>query len=155
MSGDQPNGAASAEDFQSAARLRGEPEQLVLPKSGLKVMLRRPSPMWFLFRGLLPASLAARAEGGQPSIDSVQDLRALAEWMVPLLREVFVQPRLTLEPGPCEISPDLLDVEDANFVIRWAVGEVASAAGDLASFREQRTSFARGAGGRNLALPAE
>jgi hypothetical protein len=147
MSHERANGVASADDFRTAAGVRGEPERLVLPKSGLKVLLRRPSPMWFLFRGLLPASLAARLDQGRARIDSVEDLRALAEWMVPLLREVFVQPRLALEPGPGEISPDLLDLDDAGFVIRWAVGEVAGEAGDLAGFCEQRTPFASGAGG--------
>lgn len=78
----------------------------------------------------------------------------LAEWMVPLLREVFVEPRLTLDPGPGEISPDLLDLEDASFVIRWSVGEVASESSDLASFRSQQSSPAGGASGRNVALPA-
>lgn len=152
--GEDKNGLASAEDFQSAAQARGDLERIVLPKSGLSVMLRRPSPMWFLFHGLLPASLAARISGGQTHIDTVEDLRVLAEWMVPLLREVFVEPRLTLDPGPGEISPDLLDLEDASFVIRWSVGEVASESGDLASFRSERSSPAGGTSGRNVALPA-
>src|ERR1700722_1352416 len=150
------NGVASVQDFQSAAHARGTPERLTLPKSGLKVVLRRPNPMWFLFHGLLPASLAARVEGEQARIESVEDLRALADWMVPLLAEVFVEPRLTLEPGPGSISPDLLDLEDATFVIRWAVGGVASeAGGDLAAFRDGRTPAAPGASGRDVALPSK
>ena len=153
MDREDKNGLASAEDFQSAAQARGDVERIVLPKSGLNVMLRRPSPMWFLFNGLLPASLAARVAGGEARIDNVQDLRTLADWMVPLLREVFVQPRLALEPGPGEISPDLLDLEDASFVIRWSVGEVASESGDLGPFRSERSSSASGASGRNVALP--
>lgn len=155
MSEEKKNGVASAEDFELAAQERGEPERIVLPKSGLKVILRRPSPMWFLFHGLLPASLAARVEGGQTHIESTDEIRALADWMVPLLREVFVQPRLKLEPGPGEISPDLLDLEDASFVIRWAVGEVAEASGDLASFRDEPGPAQSSPGGRNVALPAK
>jgi hypothetical protein len=156
MSEHGENGVASVKDFQIAAETRGTPERLILPKSGLKVLLRRPNPMWFLYHGLLPASLAARVEGGQARIESVEDLRALAQWMVPLLSEVFVEPRLTLEPGPGSISPDLLDLEDATFVIRWAVGEVASeAGGDLATFRDGRTTAAAGASGRNMALPTK
>ena len=147
------NGVASPDDFIFAARLRGQPEHVVLPKSGLKVLLRRPSPMWFLFRGLLPASLAVKLEGGQARVETVEDLRALAEWMVPLLSEVFVEPRLALRPGPGEISPDLLDLDDASFAIRWAVGEVASESGDLASFRADGTPAASGAGRGDLALP--
>ena len=153
MSEHGENGVASVQDFQSAAQARGTPERLTLPKSGLKVVLRRPNPMWFLFHGLLPASLASRVAGGEARIESVEDLRALADWMVPLLSEVFVEPRLTLEPGLGSISPDLLDLEDATFVVRWAVGEVASEAGDLAAFCDERTSLAAGAGGRDVALP--
>lgn len=149
------NGFASSDDFLFAARQRGEAECVVLPKSGLKVLLRRPSPMWFLFRGLLPASLAVRLEGGQAGLETVEDLRALAEWMVPLLGEVFVEPRLALEPGPGEISPDLLDLEDASFVVRWAVGEVASESGDLAGFRANGASAAGGAGRGNVVLSAK
>ena len=151
----QANGIASAQDFQAAAQTRGNPERLMLPKSGLSVLLRRPSPMWFLFRGLLPASLAARLEGGQARLESAEDLRVLADWMVPLLSEVFVEPRLCLEPGPNEISPDLLDLEDTTFVIRWAVGEVASEARDLAPFRNERTSAPARPSGSNVALPAQ
>lgn len=147
------NGFASSDDFLIAARQRGKPECVVLPKSGLKVLLRRPSPMWFLFRGLLPASLAVRLEGGQSRLETVEDLRALAEWMVPLLGEVFVEPRLVLDPGPGEISPDLLDLEDASFVVRWAVGEVASESGDLAGFRADGTPAASGAGRGNVVMP--
>jgi hypothetical protein len=154
MDTESKNGLASAEDFQSAAQARGDVERIVLPKSGLNVMLRRPSPMWFLFHGLLPASLAARIAGGEARIENVEDLRTLADWMVPLLSEVFVQPRLALDPGPGEISPDLLDLEDASFVIRWSVGEVASESGDLGPFRSERSPSAGGASGRNVALPA-
>jgi len=147
------NGVASPDDFIFAARQRGQPEHVVLPKSGLKVLLRRPSPMWFLFRGLLPASLAVKLEGGHTRVETVEDLRALAEWMVPLLSEVFVEPRLALQPGPGEISPDLLDLDDASFAIRWAVGEVASESGDLASFCRDGTPAASGASRGDLALP--
>ena len=149
------NGIATAEEFRAAARVRGELAPMVLPCSGLKVLLRRPSPLWFLFHGLLPASLAARLEGGQPQIETADDLRTLADWMVPLLGEVFVEPRLVLEPGPAEISPDLLELEDVSFIIRWAVGEVTAEAGDLARFRNQREPAAGGADGSDVALPAK
>ncbi len=149
------NGVASSDDFVFAAQQRSQPERVVLPKSGLKVLLRRPSPMWFLFRGLLPASLAVRLEGGRARLETVEDLRALAEWVVPLLGEVFVEPRLVLEPGPGEISPDLLDLEDASFVVRWAVGEVASESCDLAGFRRDGTPAASGTGSGDVALPAK
>jgi hypothetical protein len=134
LSGEASNGCASAEEFRFAASRRNDPESVRLPKSGLCVKLRRPSPLWLLLHGLLPASLAVRLEGRETRITSPDDLRALADWMVPLLQEVFVQPRLCIEPGPGEISPDLLELEDASFVIRWAVGEVAAVDSDLVPF---------------------
>jgi len=146
------NHVASADDFRQAAG-QGTVERVVLPKLGRAVLLRRPTPMWFLFHGQLPTSLAARAQNGGPGpgsafVQTAEDLRALADWMAPLLQAVFVEPRLSMNPGPGEISPELLDMEDANFVIRWAVGEVqgtgervqgsggAGPANDLGTFRD-------------------
>ncbi len=154
------NGIARAEDFL-ALRDAATAERVVLPKLGKAVLLRRPTPMWFLFRGQLPATLAGRLQDGSASFNTVEDFQALATWVVPLLSHVFVEPGLSLHPGAGEISPDLLDIEDASFVIRWAVGEVTSeggnalSVGDLAEFRGGPASTASGAGGRDLGMPAK
>ena len=56
------NGIASAADFRTAAAAsKSPPERVVLPKLGKAVLMRRPAPMWFIFRGRLPQSLAIRA----------------------------------------------------------------------------------------------
>ena len=161
MSDEKKNGIATTEDFRQAAAAKAEPERVVLPKLGKAVLLRRPSPMWFVFRGRLPQSLAVRAlpEAGCPNLggaNAAEDLLRLADWMVALLEEVFVEPRVSLHPGPGEISPELLDSEDVNFIIRWAYGEVGSEGrDDLALFRREREPAAAGAGGGDVVVPAE
>jgi hypothetical protein len=147
MSEEQINHLATPQDFKLAQDLDRKVHRVVLPKLGKAVLMRRPSPLWFIFRGQLPASLAAKvahtnASAPQnPPLKAPEDFQHLARWIVELLEEIMVQPRVSLSPGPGEIPPDLIPDEDLNFMIRWAMGEVASdggeasAEGDLARFR--------------------
>ncbi|HLI35047.1 MAG TPA: hypothetical protein VKW70_08375 [Terriglobia bacterium] len=147
MSEEQNNHLATPQDFKLAQELDREVHRVVLPKLGKAVLMRRPSPLWFIFRGQLPASLASRvaqANAGappNPPLKAPEDFQRVARWVVELLEEIMVQPRVSLSPGPGEIPPDLISDEDLNFMIRWAMGEVASdggdasSAGDLARFR--------------------
>ncbi|MGH9354201.1 MAG: hypothetical protein ACRD2G_18895 [Terriglobia bacterium] len=138
------NHIATSQDFKTAFELDQRVERVVLPKLGKAVLMRRPSPLWFVFRGQLPQTLAIAGTIGNtpPVVHTPEEAQALAGWIVDLLSEVMVQPRISLSPGPDEIPPDLLADEDLNFIIRWAVGEVASEgsngspARDLAPFRE-------------------
>jgi len=155
------NSIAKPQDFE-ALRDATPAERVVLPKLGKAVLLRRPTPMWFLFRGQLPATLAARLQGGPASLGAMEDFQALLNWAVPLLSHIFVEPRLSLHPAAGEISPDLLDIEDASFVIRWAVGEIQGAGNggegltnDLRPFRGEPEPVAVGAGGGDLGMPAK
>ena len=168
------NGVAKPEDFRRAAEQRKAEtqaaERVMLPESRHAVMLRRPTPMWFLFHGHLPMSVAARqsapaggAAGGAAAIQTAEELAEFSSWIVELLSEVFVRPRLSLNPGAEEISPEWLPEEDVNFIIRWAVGEVTTdpdqigAGHDLAEFRRTAagTPPAPGAGGGDLPLSAQ
>jgi hypothetical protein len=163
------NHIATAEDFRQAAERRdGETERVVLPRLGKAVMMRHPAPMWFIFRGRLPQSLAVRAfpaaAGSSGSVagsdgtsgNALEELAQLAGWIIALLEEVMVSPRVSMTPGPGEISPDLLDAEDVNFIIRWAYGEVGSGgADDLLPFRAEREPAAPGAGCGGMVVPAQ
>ncbi len=162
------NHIAKPEDFRQAAEERKAemqaPQRVVLPKSDLAVILRRPTPLWFLFHGSLPMSLAAkqsRGEAGMSSsvaatLETAEEFIEFSKWMVDLLREVFVEPRLSLAPGANEISPEWLDEDDVNFIIRWAVGEVTTDGRDLAEFRGKRAadSPAPGAGSGDVSSVA-
>jgi hypothetical protein len=161
------NRTATAEDFRRAAEARRAeeqlPERVVLPNSGYAVVLRRPTPMWFLFHGHLPMSLAARQSDAAGTIQSAEEFIEFSKWMVELLGEVFVAPKLSLNPGADEISPEWLGEEDVNFIIRWAVGEVtadatsASGSRDLARFRGKASGAHSPArpGSGNVSLPPE
>lgn len=133
--------AASSRDFYNAFS-RDYPAQPVrLPKLGKAVLLRRPSPMWFIFHNQLPGTLAARLtaeDHAKAGSAPAQEAAQTTQWVFALLQQVMVQPRVSLTPTPEEISPDLIAEEDLNFIIRWAYGEVASDGSDLASFRAGR-----------------
>lgn len=163
------NPIATSDEFKKRAEAdrRHRAERVVLPKSGLAVLLARPSTRWFLFHQRLPMSLAAHAEVGplhEPPLPSAQEARELAEWVVALVQKTVVEPRLSLNPGPEEISPDWLSQEDVDFIIRYAVGEVVALTpdpsptgkgeggegGDLVPFRREREPSAAGAGGRDV-----
>ncbi|HKS97518.1 MAG TPA: hypothetical protein VJV74_15495 [Terriglobia bacterium] len=169
---EKENHLATPEDFRQAALAhQNPPERVVLPQLGRAVLLRRPTPMWFVFRGRLPQSLAVRAFPGLAvpgetgsntdravgaSGNAVEELTLLADWILTLLEEVMVSPRVSLQPDAGEISPDLLDSEDVNFIIRWAYGEVGSGArDDLVPFRAERQPAAAGAGGGDVVVPSK
>jgi hypothetical protein len=162
---ESPNGLATVEDFKRAAEAReSHAERVVLPKLGKAVLLRRPTPVWFVFRGRLPQSLAARVLGQGPTFGgertaSAVELTELADWIITILQETLVEPRVSLRPGPGEIPPELLDIEDVNFILRWAYGELGTEAGgsaaSLESFPAERKPAAAGAGGGNVVVPAQ
>jgi hypothetical protein len=165
MAEQKRNGLATSEDFERAAEAReSRPERVVLPKLGKAVLLRRPSPVWFVFRGRLPQSLAARiadqgAMVGAERVATAQDVAELADWIVAILQETVLEPRISLNPGPGEIPPELLDIEDVNFILRWAYGELRTesegSAASLDSFRAEREPAGVGPGGRDVVLPSQ
>jgi hypothetical protein len=159
------NGITSADNFRKRAETRKvetQPcERVVLPHSRFPVLLRRPTPMWFLFHGHLPMSLAGKQSGapagaGGP-IQTAEEFVAFSKWIVDLLSEVFVGPKVCLNPGTDEISPEWLAEEDVNFIIRWAVGEVTPEGRDLAEFCGKAAGPvpSPGPSGRSLSCPPE
>jgi hypothetical protein len=150
------NHVATAQDFQRAQDLGRPVERIMLPQLGKGVLMRRPSPRWFLYRGQLPATLAAEVSGATKAPASqIEDLKRFARWIVELLGEVMIQPRVSATPGPGEISSDLISDEDLNFIIKWSMGAVAPDGRDLAPFRGERESADPGADCGGMALPAE
>lgn len=141
------NHIATAADFAAARELETSVERVILPKLQKPVLMRRPSPRWFIYRGSFPAVLAAEIAGQKSDgTRSVEDLQKYARWVCDLLAEVMVQPRVAQDPGPGEISPDLIADEDFTFIVRWALGAVASDGSDLSSFqrRDAADAGARG-----------
>ncbi|MGH9468780.1 MAG: hypothetical protein ACRD1N_00385 [Terriglobia bacterium] len=147
----EKNSIATRKDFEAAQDASRHVERVVLPRLGKAVLLRRPSPLWFIFRGALPKSLAlaalSSAENEQTrkpaGVPAPEEFDSVARWIIELLSEVVLQPRISLSPGPEEIPPEAISDEDLNFIIRWAMGEVAtgeaaaSSAGGLARFHAE------------------
>ena len=133
---------ATSQDFLAFRNSGASVERITLPKLGKIVLMRRPSPLWFVFHQYLPQTLAAGMDSAsQKSVRAADDVGKVADWIAALLSEVMVRPRVSLSPGPEEISPDLINDADLNFIVRWAMGEVvaedcgSSSVADLAPFR--------------------
>lgn len=153
------NQIATAADFRKLALARADekfeaPERVVLPGSGLAVMLRRPKPLYFALAGLpLPQTVAARASESATPV--ISETRETAEKIVNLFSRAFVSPRLSLDPGEGEISPNWLHSDDVTFLFKYLVSEVLAGGQDLATFRaEQEPDAASGAAGEAVALPS-
>jgi hypothetical protein len=131
------NHVATAEDFRALAKSKeAEAEIIKLPTSGLRILVKRPTPSWFLFRGRMPQGLAARSAANQsnPQI-SASEIVELSEWIVALLEKTVIKPKICRNPKMDEIGPDEIPDEDLRFIIRYAQGEVAAEGSDLESFR--------------------
>jgi len=150
----ETNGIATAEDFKAVMEF-GPAERVTLPKLGKPVLLRRPSPMWMLFNGRLPVTLAAKQAGAQAGKANVEEIMSSAQWMFHLLQNVMVKPRCVMNPvASDEISPDMMQMEDVVFIMGWAAGEEVDEARSLSTFREERSAADAGPTGGAVALPA-
>jgi hypothetical protein len=107
------------------------PEYVTLPKSGLEVLLRRPKPLAYT---LLGAPLPGISEDGAETVNpleaqtrmSAEETAYVAGWLAKLWGNVFVQPKLSLRPGPDAIHPDWIPEEDQKFIWKFIRGEVKS-----------------------------
>ncbi len=147
MGNDRKNGIATAEDFRNAFEFSA-PERVVLPKLGKPVILRRPNPNWYMYRGRLPVTLAASLSDIAKNDGQVTqaDIYASADWFLHLLQAVMVQPKCVMNPIHAdEISPDMMDMDDVIFIQAWASGEAVDEANSLATFRPERGATDAGA----------
>ncbi len=116
MDDQKQNGAATAEDFRKRSEETNPPVRVVLPKSGLAVLLRPPNAL----RALLIGHELSKIQ----SLDdaTVEEKKRFTELLVTAVKDVLVEPRLSLTPGVSEISPNWLPEEDAQFLINWGLG---------------------------------
>ncbi|HEV2424319.1 MAG TPA: hypothetical protein VGZ29_05775 [Terriglobia bacterium] len=136
---------ATADDFLNLAEATAyeDPEEITLPHCGLKVILRKPRPVAFVIAGLrLPPAMSQKQsleenQGQGRTISpeelelQIRNVRSYAN----LLRGVFVNPKLSLTPGPGEIHPELIPQPDQEFLLGWMSGEVGSDHSGLTSFQ--------------------
>jgi hypothetical protein len=114
---------AKACDFKAAME-RSNVEQVVLPASGLAVLLCRPPIFAALAMGRAGTQLQARVTGAKPEELKAEDVEAFTQWLTETLARLFVQPRFSVTPEPdCVGLADIL-LDDLKFIFRWLRGEV-------------------------------
>jgi len=119
------NGIAKAEDFKRALE-RANVERVVLPASGLPVLLCRPPVFAALAMGRAGTQLQARVTDAKPEEIKTEDIEAFTQWLTGTLTRLFVQPRFAAAPEADEIGLADILIEDLKFIFRWLRGEVFS-----------------------------
>ena len=117
------NGIAKASDFKAAVE-RSNIEQVLLPASGLAVLLCRPPVFAALAMGRSGTQLQARITDAKPEEIKTEDIEAFTQWLSETLTRLFVEPRFAAAPEAGEIGLADILMEDLKFIFRWLRGEV-------------------------------
>jgi len=150
--GEEANGIATAADFRKLAEASAfeAPAPVVLPKSGLRVLLRRPTKFyWALRRSAWPRELREKldlvAVGVRPELTAEERLLLVREDKQ-MLNEAFVDPKPSLNPGSMQFDPNWLPKEDAEFILKYLRGQVLANGQDLESFPRGEPGHPEGSG---------
>jgi len=122
------NGIAKASDFKAALE-RASIERVVLPASGLPVVLCRPPVFASLAMGREGTRLQARISDAEPDDIQEGDVEAFTQWLTESLTRLFVQPRFAAAPKADEIGLADILLEDLRFIYRWLRGEIVGSTG--------------------------
>jgi len=144
---ERKNGLATLDDFRAKGKRNHNfsgmtrqfdpPEHVKLPVLGKQVELRRPTMLWFALNEHLPVSLGEHViTTTGKNTSTAEELKERARWMKKIIEAVMVKPICSDE------LLDVMDIDDALFIVRWAHGEfVAGEDGEaksLDTFREER-----------------
>lgn len=159
--GERTNDIATVEDFRQQAEAEAwePPVRLILPKSGLGVLARRPKPLaYLLVAHPLPDSVTAKA-GLVGSIEapglSLEERAAMARASSEVLCAAILEPKFALDPGPEAVDPRWLPPADMEFLWKWIGGEVSVDGASLVPFRQDSGPVSAGASGADVPLPPE
>ncbi len=120
------NSIAKARDFKAAVQ-RSNAEQVILPASGLAVLLCRPPVFAALAMGRAGTLLQSKITDAKPEEVKAEDVEKFTEWLTETLTRLFVQPRFNTSPAADEIGLADILIDDLKFIFRWLRGEVFSA----------------------------
>ena len=147
------NGIATAADFRRIAEEAAwaPPERLVLPKSHLAVIIRRPTKFyWALRRSAWPRGLREKLDlvgvGVRPELTAEETLLLVREDRQ-MLNEAFVDPKPSLDPGSTQFDPNWLAKEDAEFILKYLRGQVLANGQNLETFSGGEPGHPEGSGG--------
>jgi hypothetical protein len=146
------NNIATAADFRQLAEAAAwtDPERVQLPKSGLGVIVRRPTKFyWALRRSAWPRALREKldlvAVGVRPELTAEETLLLVREDQQ-MLNEAFVDPKPSLDPGSMQFDPNWLPKEDAEFILKYLRGQVLANGQDLETFPGGQPGHPEGSG---------
>jgi hypothetical protein len=114
---------AKPEDFRRTVE-RSNAELVVLPASGLSVLLCRPPVFAALAMGREGTLLQARVTDAKPEEIKTEDIEAFTSWLTATLTRLFVEPRFAADPAADEVGLADILLEDLKFIFRWLRGEV-------------------------------
>jgi hypothetical protein len=121
------NGVATAEDFRKYMEAEERSVRVALPKSGLAVLLRPPNALRVLL-------VSERLESLAHAASTPEERRDYVELLARLVTDVMVEPKLSLAPRNGELDPRWLAPEDAEFLLKWALGALSPEGDDLSGF---------------------
>ena len=143
---------ATASDFRQLAEAAAwtDPERVQLPKSGLGVILRRPTKFyWALRRSAWSRELREKLDlvgvGVRPELTAEETLLLVREDRQ-MLNEAFVDPKPSLNPGSMQFDPNWLPKEDAEFILKYLRGQVLANGQDLETFPRGEPGHPEGSG---------
>jgi len=119
------NCIAKASDFKAAVQ-RSNVEEVLLPASGLTVLLCRPPVFAALEMGRTGTLLQARVTDAKPEEDQTEDVEDFTQWLSETLTRLFMRPRFAAAPAADEIGLADILIDDLKFIFRWLRGEVFS-----------------------------
>ena len=144
------NHIATAAEFRQLAEAAAwtDPERVRLPKSGLAVILRRPTKFyWALRRSAWPGELREKLDlvgvGARPELTAEETLLLVREDRQ-MLSEAFVDPKPSPEPGSTQFDPNWLPKDDAEFIMKYLRGQVLANGQDLETFPGSEPGHAEG-----------
>ncbi len=140
-----PVGLATARDFENLPENQerfGPPERITLP-SGLTVLLRRPRrAYWGVKRCRFPASLSfpQRTVSDWGAVELTEKDKAdIASFWTEVWIDVFVSPRVSLNPAKSEIHPGQIPDRDVAFLYGWAGAQIPEERVHLAVIRDDES----------------
>jgi hypothetical protein len=146
------NEIATAADFRQLAEGAAwtDPARVQLPKSGLGVIVRRPTKFyWALRRSAWPRELREKLDlaaiGVRPDLTAEETVLLVREDQQ-MLNEAFVDPKPSLDPGSMQFDPNWLPKEDAEFILKYLRGQVLANGQDLETFPGGEPEHAKGSG---------
>ena len=86
---------------------------------------------------------------------TADELKEFTHWLLELVMQAVVEPKIALNPGPNEIDPNDIDEADQNYIERYARGEISADGQDLGMFPRKPADASGGTGSDDVQFVAK